>query len=88
MRPRVVPILVVAAALVVGGAGVAEACPFCYLASDQPVAQGMNNGILVLLGVVGSVQLGFVALFVAVWRRGRRYQEQKDSFEVIDGGLS
>ena len=87
MRLRVVPIVVMATALTVLGAGVAESCPWCYGASDQPMAQGMNNGILVLLGVIGSVQLGFVALFVAVWRRGKRHQQRKDSFEVIDGGL-
>ena len=87
MRSKLACLLVIPVALVMIGADVAHACPYCYGASDDPMAKGMNNGIMVLLGVIGSVQLGFVALFVAVWRRTKRYQERKDSFEVIDGGL-
>ena len=65
----------------------ALACPVCFGASDDPMAHGMNNGIFVLLGVIGAVQLGFVALFVSIRRRTRVYQERKDSFEVLNGGM-
>jgi hypothetical protein len=47
----------------------------------------MNNGILMLLAVVAVVQGGFVALFVSFWRRSRRLREQRDSFQLIDGGV-
>ena len=47
----------------------------------------MNNGILFLLGVIGTVQVGFVALFLSFRRRSKQYQERKDSFEVINGGI-
>ncbi len=63
------------------------ACPVCFGASDSPRAQGLNNGVLFLLAIVGTVQLGFVALFVSVRRRAKDHQQRKDSFEVIDGGL-
>ena len=65
----------------------ASACPVCWGESDSPMAQGMNNGILFLLGVIGTVQVGFIALFISFRRRGNDYQDRKDSLEVIDGGI-
>lgn len=44
----------------------AFACATCYGASDSPLAQGMNWGIISLLGVVGSVLFGIVGFFVHV----------------------
>ncbi len=74
-------------AAVMATAEPAAACPVCFGASDSPMAQGLNNGVFFLLAIVGMVQLGFVALFVSVRRRGKELQERKDSFEVINGGL-
>ncbi len=71
---------------VLGAAEPAMACPVCFGQSDSPMAQGMNNGIFFLLGVIGAVQIGFVALFVSFRRRGKKLQERKDSFEVLGGG--
>ncbi len=76
-----------ALAAVMAMAEPAAACPVCFGASDSPMAQGLNNGVLFLLAIVGMVQLGFVALFVSVRRRAKDYEARKDSFEVIDGGL-
>lgn len=67
-------------------AGGASACAVCYGGADDAMTQGMNNGILTLLGVVGIVQIGFVAMFVSFWRRGKRFQDQRDKFQLIDGG--
>ena len=44
------------------------ACATCYGASDSPMAQGMNWGILSLLGVILSVLTFIVAFFVHVGR--------------------
>lgn len=85
MRTRVILSLLVAVA-VLGAIQPAMACPVCWGASDSPMAQGMNNGILFLLAVIGAVQVGFVALFVSFHRRGKDIQERTESFEVIDGG--
>ena len=50
----------------------ASACAACYGASDSPLAQGMNMGILFLLGVIGSVLVGITAFFIFVARNSAR----------------
>jgi len=62
------------------------ACPVCYGAPDDPMVKGVNNGIWVLLGLVGFVQIGFVALFWSFWRRGRELRRFRESLRVIEGG--
>lgn len=52
-----------------------EACAVCFGGVDSPMTTGMNNGILTLLGVLGMVQIGFVALFLKLRQRSRRLQE-------------
>ncbi len=79
-------VAVLIAVAMLGAAEPAMACPVCFGESDSPMAQGMNNGIFFLLAIIGTVQIGFVALFVSFRRRGKELQERKDSFEVISGG--
>jgi hypothetical protein len=55
----------------------AFACATCYGASDSPLAQGMNWGIMVLLGFVGFVMTGIVAFFVHVGRNSARMMAPK-----------
>jgi len=62
------------------------ACAVCYGAPGDPMVKGMNNGIWVLLGLVGFVQIGFVAMFWSFWRRAREQRRFRDSFRVIEGG--
>lgn len=50
----------------------AFACATCYGASDSPLAQGMNWGILTLLVVVGSVLFGISAFFVYIGVKSAR----------------
>ena len=64
----------------------ASACAVCYGDVDSSLTKGMNNGILVLLGIIASVQVGFVALFLAIRRRARQIDRHKASFELIQGG--
>lgn len=87
MKTRAVLAISVALAVVVATAEPAAACPVCFGATDSPMAQGINNGIVFLLAIVGLVQLSFVALFVSVRRRANNHQQRKDLFDVIDGGL-
>ncbi len=47
----------------------AFACATCYGASDSPLAQGMNWGIMVLLGFIGSVLVAVSSFFVYIVRR-------------------
>ncbi|HVT43510.1 MAG TPA: hypothetical protein VMT00_03890 [Thermoanaerobaculia bacterium] len=66
---------------------IALACPVCYGEPDSAMTKGMNNGILVLLGIVGFVQLGFVALFWSFWRRAKQIRARREQFHLIEGGL-
>jgi hypothetical protein len=61
----------------------ALACATCYGAPDDPMTKGMNNGIWVLLGVIGFVQLGFIALFWTFWKRAREQRRFREQFRVI-----
>jgi heme/copper-type cytochrome/quinol oxidase subunit 2 len=65
----------------------ALACPVCYGPADDPMVKGMNNGIWVLLSIVGFVQIGFVAMFWSFWRRARALKRFRESLHVIEGGL-
>ena len=61
-------------------------CPVCYGAPGDPMVKGTNNGVWVLLGVIGFVQVGFVAMFWSFWRRARQQRRFRDQFHVIEGG--
>jgi hypothetical protein len=50
----------------------AGACATCFGASDSPMAQGMNLGILSLLGVIGGVLFGVASFFVFLACRANR----------------
>lgn len=68
---------------------VGEACAVCFGGVDSPMTKGMNNGILSLLGVLGVVQIGFVALFIRLRQRSRQLsqlKEAREAFRLIDGG--
>jgi len=63
-----------------------SACPVCFGNPGSPMVKGTSNGILFLLGIIGSVQIGFVALFVTFWRRARAIRRRRESFHLIEGG--
>ena len=46
-----------------------SACATCYGASDSPLAQGMNWGIMVLLGFISVVLLAVTSFFIYIARR-------------------
>jgi heme/copper-type cytochrome/quinol oxidase subunit 2 len=57
------------AGIALAAAPSALACATCYGASDSPLAQGMNWGIMVLLGFVGFVLTAVSSFFVYIVRR-------------------
>lgn len=65
-----------------------SACPVCYGAPNSPMTKSSNNAIMFLLGVVGFVQLGFIALFWSFWRRAKELRRRRESFSVLDGGAA
>lgn len=66
---------------------VANACPVCFGSADSELTKGAQNGIWVLLGVIGFVQLGFIALFWTFWRRARALRRRREQFRLIEGGV-
>jgi hypothetical protein len=52
------------------------ACAACYGASDSPMAQGMNWGILSLLGVVVMVLGSVASFFVFIGRKAAASAEE------------
>ena len=65
---------------------VAAACPVCYGNPAAPMNKGTSNAIWFLLGIVGFVQAGFVALFFTFWKRARDLRKRRESFALIEGG--
>lgn len=85
-RMRITALLVVAMLLL---AGAVSACPVCYGNNPSaPIVKGSNNAILFMLGVIGFVQLGFIALFWTFWRRASALRRHRESFRVIEGGAA
>lgn len=62
-------ITLLAALIAWAAAPSAFACATCYGASDSPLAQGMNWGIMVLLGFIGTVLVAVTGFFVFIVRR-------------------
>jgi hypothetical protein len=61
----------------------ANACPVCFGDPNSPMVKGTSNGIMFLLGIVGFVQVGFVALFFSFWRRAKALKKFKEQFHIV-----
>ncbi len=48
------------------------ACAACYGQADGPMAEGMNWGILSLLGIICAVLVGVASFFIVLARRASR----------------
>jgi hypothetical protein len=67
---------------------VLSACPVCYGAPDSPMTKSSNNAILFMIGVIGFVQVGFIAMFWSFWRRAKAMRRLRESFRLMDGGAA
>jgi|GEM_PF-641111 len=64
-----------------------SACPVCMGAKDSPMTAGMNMAILTMLGIIGSVLMGFIGIFIFMRRRHKRLQQElSDSAYVSHEG--
>ena len=79
MNGRILKTLMAGLLIAVAATPSALACATCYGASDSPLAQGMNWGILTLLGFIGAVLFGIVAFFVHVGRNAARLERTSQS---------
>ena len=67
---------------------VLSACPVCYGAPNSPITKSSNNAIIFMLGIIGLVQVGFIAMFWSFWRRAKELRRLRESFRVIEGGAA
>ena len=56
---------------------IASACATCFGAPDAPMTKGMNNAILMLMGVVGLVYVGIGKVAWDFRKRSRRLAEKE-----------
>jgi hypothetical protein len=80
--------LIVISALLLLAPAILSACPVCYGAPNSPMTKSSNNAIIFLLGVVGFVQVGFIAMFWSFWRRAKELHRRRESFRLLDGGAA
>jgi hypothetical protein len=71
----------------------ALACPVCFGQNDSPMALGINYGILVMIGFIGSVLAGFAGFFIYLMRRAHLAEQPAlpgatapDTLRLADGG--
>ncbi|MCP5115348.1 MAG: hypothetical protein GY953_31350 [bacterium] len=83
MRPATIRNGLPLAALLALVPAAAEACAVCFGAADSKLTEGMNAGILALLGFVVLVQAGFIALFLRFRHRSKKLAERRDSLHLI-----
>jgi hypothetical protein len=55
------------------------ACSVCYGDPASSVTQGLNMGILFMLGVTALVLGGFGIGFIVLMRRARRYEQLEET---------
>lgn len=66
-------------ALVVALPRIALACPVCFGQNDSPLAQAMNSGILLMLGVVAGMLTAFASFFIYLIRRAKHVAAQEQA---------
>ena len=55
----------------------AEACSVCYGEAEGPMIDAARMGVWLLFGMTFAVQGGFIAFFVYLARRARKYRTEK-----------
>ncbi|MQA30008.1 MAG: hypothetical protein GEU82_09240 [Luteitalea sp.] len=59
-------------ALIVAAPRAAMACPVCFGQSDSPLANAINMGVIMMLGVVAVVLGSFASFFIYLNRRAKQ----------------
>jgi hypothetical protein len=62
----------------------ALACATCFGKSDSPLAQGMNMGILALLGVITTVLCGVAGFFVFLGRQSAKHHARLSGTKLAE----
>ena len=70
------------------GPETAAACAVCFGAAQEEAVQGLQAGILLLLGMVALVFAGVGGFLLAAWRRiARRAAAHPAADDALPGGL-
>ena len=90
IRPGLVRVLAMAAAIVLGGASSVFACPVCFGAEETALIDGTRLGMLALLGITFSVQGAFAGFFFYLRRRAKRIADidLETEWSELQGGDS
>jgi heme/copper-type cytochrome/quinol oxidase subunit 2 len=72
-------VVLTAALVLVGLPRAAFACPVCFGASDAPMAQATNAGIMFMLVIVVGVLAGFASFIVYLARRAKIAGEREEA---------
>ncbi len=90
MLTRRLAAVAAAAVLMLGVPRAAFACPVCFGASDAPMAQATNAGIMFMLVIVVGVLAGFASFIVYLARRakiaGEREEADVAAYARLSGG--
>jgi len=80
-------IALAAIALVLTAADRALACSVCFGDPNSQITKGVESGVWFLLGIIGLVQVGFVAFFVYLRRRARGFRDPmpRPVFRLVKG---
>jgi len=62
----------------------ADACSVCYGQAEGPMIDAARSGVWLLFGLVGGMQICFVAFFVYLWRRNRSFNAVAQPEELIE----
>ena len=72
MHARAMGVAVAAVLLMTIGVTLSVACPLCFSQADAQTADGLNDAVLLLMGLTGSVLGGVVAFVISLRRRAVR----------------
>jgi hypothetical protein len=81
---RAVVVAAWTAGFLVFGSSNAWACPQCFGAEETSMIDGTRLGILVMLAITFAVQGGFVAFFLYLRRRAKRFADVELDMEWLE----
>ena len=83
-------VLMMAAAVLLGGSSNVFACPVCFGAEETHLIDGARLGVLVMLGVLFAVQGAFAGFFFYLRKRAKRIAEidLDTEWSELQGGAS
>jgi hypothetical protein len=89
-RLRIVRVLMMTAAVVIGGSSTVFACPVCFGAHETAIIDANKLGVFVLLAVTLSVQGAFVGFFLYLRKRAKRIADidLDTEWSELQGGAS